>query len=924
MKRMLINATQHEELRVAIVDGQKLINLDIESIGKEQKKSNIYKGVVTRIEPSLEAAFVDYGAKRHGFLSVKDVAPDLYAASEEHHGRMHIRDVLNEGQEILVQVEKEERGSKGAALTTFISLAGCYLVLVPNNPRAAGISKRVEGEERDDLRSILDSLPLPEGMGLIARTASAGRNHAELAWDLQALLERWKTIQQVSKEKRAPLLIHQESGVIIRSIRDHLREDIHEILIDDPEVFTKTRDYVRSLRPDYVNRVKLYRDTVPLFNRYQIESTIESAFQREVKLPSGGSVVIDRTEALVSIDINSAKATKGSDIEETAVNTNLEAADEISRQLRLRDLAGLIVIDFIDMSMSNHQREVENRLREALHDDRARVQVGRISRFGLLEMSRQRLGPTLAEAIEDICPICHGHGTVRGVASLSLVILRALEEEAIKENTAQVQAQLPVEVATYLLNEKRKQLSQIEQRHHVEVVIIPNQYLQRPHYDVSRVRQDEIATQTNVSYKLIRLPQELTNEEAPQERRAEPVLKDLRGIGTTTQRQPGLFKRIFSSIFGEGKQTESKSAANEVAIESPSQSSSVDRRSARNDRSRQQRQPRSRGSTPGRARKSDNLQDSKMEPQELSEDARLQSKYADESTSDKQRGNRPERGGRTERGPRQRRTTTPESSSYTLSNKIVSDATAETVDTEQTPTVTESPYTLTNRIVPETIPQNANESQTIPTVSPYTLTNRIVPETTFENVNESQTSKPESAYTLTNRIVPETTSESANLAQTSTPESSLTNRIVPETSLEHTHVTSTAASGSAAEQRFRTEEPAITTTHVPKEVANRVEEQTFIKEELAITALSHVPEETVAKATQVETTVYPQTTEPTERNEAEESVTEEALTEEGTETSTRYPRRRKPQRPYRGPGRRRTRGGEHQQRRSPQETEPDA
>lgn len=664
MKRMLINATQPEELRVAIVDGQKLINLDIESTGKEQKKSNIYLGVVTRIEPSLEAAFVDYGAKRHGFLSVKDVAPDVYAHPvEDSHGRVHIRDVLVEGQHILVQVEKEERGSKGAALTTFISLAGCYLVLVPNNPRAAGISKRVEGDERSDLREILESLELPEGMGLIARTASAGRSHAELAWDLQALVDRWKTIKEVSKEKRGPLLIHQESGVIIRSIRDHLREDISEILIDDPEVFNKTREYVRSLRPDHVNRVKLYRDTVPLFNRYQIETTIESAFQREVKLPSGGSVVIDRTEALVSIDINSSRATKGVDIEETAFNTNLEAAEEIARQLRLRDLAGLIVIDFIDMSQTHHQREVENRLKDSLHDDRARVQIGRISRFGLLEMSRQRLGPTLAEAIEDICPTCSGHGTIRGVASLSLVILRAIEEEAIKDNTGQVHAQLPVEVATYLLNEKRKQLTQIEQKHQVEIIIIPNQYINRPHYDITRIRKEEAANQMVHSFKLIRLPgSDQSAEDMTMERRAEPVLKDLRG---SNQRQPGIIQRIISNLFGEHKEESTTTGSTTSTVESPARSAApIDRRSARGgqDRSRQgSRQPRRQPPAGGRSRRPEHSQDNRTDgtssSASLSEDALLQQKYEAGMQPEERAQRHPEgeRGGRSQRGPRQRR-----------------------------------------------------------------------------------------------------------------------------------------------------------------------------------------------------------------------------------------------------------------------------
>ncbi len=487
MKRMLINATQQEEMRVALVDGQRLYDLDIESPGHEQKKANIYKGKITRIEPSLEAAFVDYGAERHGFLPLKEIARTYFPSGYTFSGRPNIKDVIREGQEVIVQVDKEERGQKGAALTTFISVAGSYLVLMPNNPRAGGISRRIEGDERAELKEALSRLDLPKGMGLIVRTAGVGKSYEELDYDLKALLVHWQAIKDAADSGKAPFLIHQESNVIFRAIRDYLRRDIGEILIDKPRVFEEAKAHIERFRPDFMNRVKLYQNDVPLFTHYQIESQIESAFQREVRLPSGGSIVIDPTEALTSIDINSSKATKGSDIEETALNTNLEAADEIARQLRLRDLGGLIVIDFIDMTPPRHQREVENRLKDAARQDRARVQIGKISRFGLLEMSRQRLRPSLGEASQGSCPRCSGQGTIRSNESIALSILRLIEEEAIKDNTAQVNAQVPVAVGAYLLNEKRRSVQRIEKRHNCDVVIIPNQHMETPHYEVVRL-----------------------------------------------------------------------------------------------------------------------------------------------------------------------------------------------------------------------------------------------------------------------------------------------------------------------------------------------------------------------------------------------------------------------------------------------------
>ncbi len=515
MKRMLINATQKEELRVALVDGQRLFDLDIESPGHEQKKANIYKGKITRVEPSLEAAFVDYGAERHGFLPLKEIAREYFPADYVFQGRPNIRDILTEGQEVIVQVNKEERGNKGAALTTFVSLAGSYLVIMPNNPRAGGISRRIEGDERIELKEALSSLDVPEGVGLIVRTAGVGKSPEELQWDLKVLLHHWEAIKQASQSRPAPFLIHQESDVIVRAIRDYLRRDIGEILIDSPKVFEKAKAHIKLVRPDFINRVKLYQGEVPLFSHYQIESQIESAFQREVRLPSGGSIVIDVTEALTAIDINSARSTRGGDIEETALNTNLEAADEIARQLRLRDLGGLVVIDFIDMTPVRHQREVENRIRDAVRQDRARIQISRISRFGLLEMSRQRLSPSLGESSHHVCPRCQGTGKVRDNESLSLSILRLIEEEALKENTKQVHTIVPVQIASYLLNEKRKAVSSIEKRHDVEIIVVPNEAMETPHFSVFRVREGEELNE--LSYNLAKFHEVQDDAFVPEE-----------------------------------------------------------------------------------------------------------------------------------------------------------------------------------------------------------------------------------------------------------------------------------------------------------------------------------------------------------------------------------------------------------------------
>ena len=506
---MLFNATQAEELRVAIVDGQKLIDLDIESASKEQRKSNIYKGVITRVEPSLEAAFVDYGTERHGFLPFKEVARAYFKAGVDV-GHARIQDALHEGQELIVQVEKDERGNKGAALTTFISLAGRYLVLMPNNPRGGGVSRRIEGEERNELRDIMDQLPVPSGMSIIARTAGIGRSQEELAWDLGYLLQLWHAIEDASKTQKGAFLIYQEGSLVIRAIRDYFHPEIGEILIDTQSIFDQAQQFMAHVMPDNVNRVKLYHDDVPLFSRFQIEHQIETAYSRQVSLPSGGAVVIDHTEALVSVDVNSARATKGHDIEETAFRTNCEAADEIARQLRLRDLGGLIVIDFIDMENQRNQREVETRLRDALHFDRARVQMGKISRFGLMELSRQRLRPSLGETAHLPCPRCSGTGFIRGIESTALHILRIIQEEAMKENSAAIHAQVPVDVATFLLNEKRTDIHAIEARMKVNVVLIPNIHLDTPNYTIARLRHDDLNQEGALpaSYELVEAPSE--------------------------------------------------------------------------------------------------------------------------------------------------------------------------------------------------------------------------------------------------------------------------------------------------------------------------------------------------------------------------------------------------------------------------------
>ncbi|HEY7379194.1 MAG TPA: Rne/Rng family ribonuclease [Steroidobacteraceae bacterium] len=573
MKRMLVNATQAEELRVALVDGQKLYDLSIEIPSREQKKANVYKGRITRVEPSLEAAFVDYGALRHGFLPLKEVSREYFRNDGQAGGRMNIKELLQEGQELVVQVEKEERGNKGAALTTFISLAGRFLVLMPNNPRAGGVSRRIEGEERDQLREAMQDLQIPDGMGAIVRTAGVGRSSEELQWDLNNLRSAWEQIDSASKTRSAPFLIYQEGDAVTRSLRDYLSDDIGEILIDDPGAFTKAQEYMqRFMPPEYQRKLKLYQDEVPLFTRFQIESQIESAYSHKVTLPSGGSLVIDHTEALVSIDINSARSTRGGDIETTACNTNLEAAEEIARQLRLRDIGGLIVIDFIDMESQKNQRDVEDRLRSAVKQDKARIQIGRLSRFGLLEMSRQRLRPSLGESTHIACPRCTGMGTIRSVESLALAILRLIGEEARKERSARIIVQVPVDVATYLMNEKREWLNTISERSSVNVVVIPNENLQTPNYSIRRVRDDEtqLAENSVISYQMVEQQELLPDSALARDKKptteapAVPtVLPTVPAPVSTTPppnlwtgepvpQRPGIFVRLWRWLFGGG------------------------------------------------------------------------------------------------------------------------------------------------------------------------------------------------------------------------------------------------------------------------------------------------------------------------------------------------------------------------------------
>ena len=638
MKRMLFNATQAEELRVAIVDGQNLLDLDIETLGKEQRKGNIYKGIITRIEPSLEACFVDYGTDRHGFLPFKEVSRSYFRDYEG--GRARIQDVLKEGMEVIVQVEKDERGNKGAALTTFISLAGRYLVLMPNNPRGGGVSRRIEGEERQELKAAMAELDIPNGMSIIARTAGIGRSAEELEWDLNYLKQLWQAIEEAGKAHHDPYLLFMESSLLIRAIRDYFRPDIGEILVDNQEVYDQVAEFMSYVMPSNVGRLKLYQDHTPLFSRFQIEHQIESAFSRSVSLPSGGAIVIDHTEALVSIDVNSARATRGSDIEDTAFKTNMEAAEEVARQMRLRDLGGLVVIDFIDMENPKHQRDVENVLRDALKKDRARVQMGKLSRFGLLELSRQRLKPALGESSHVACPRCAGTGVTRGIESTALHVLRIIQEEAMKDNTGEVHAQVPVDVATFLLNEKRAELFAMEERLDVNVVLIPNIHLENPHYEINRIRIDDVEEDGEPSYKRVAEPEEDESakpfgSEKAKASRPEPAVKGVRHTQPAPTVAPekkaswwDSFKAWLKRIFG------GEPAPAAVAQESAEKRTTTNRNQNSNRRSNSRRQ------NPRRNNKNDG---SKVEVREVNAevaDSKFEESKSSESRNDERKDTR--------------------------------------------------------------------------------------------------------------------------------------------------------------------------------------------------------------------------------------------------------------------------------------------
>lgn len=710
MKKMLINATHREEMRVALVDGQKLYDLDIENRTRVQKKSNIYVGKITRVEPSLEAAFVDFGAERHGFLPLKEIAREyFYRNPKDVDGKMSIRDVVKEGTRLIVQVDKEERGNKGAALTTFISLPGRYMVLMPNNPRAGGISRRIEGDDRAELREALSGLEIPDGMGVIIRTAGVGRSAEELQWDLNYLLQLWEAISKEGEDNRSPVLLYQESNVIIRAVRDYLRDDVDQVLIDSPDAHKQAMDFVSMVMPKYQQRIRLYEDNIPLFNRFQIESQIESAFQREVRLPSGGSIVIDPTEALVSIDINSARATKGANIEDTALQTNLEAADEIARQLRLRDMGGLIVIDFIDMLAARNQRAVENRMRDALAIDRARVQVGRISRFGLLEMSRQRLRPSLGETSAIVCPRCTGQGTIRDTKSLALSVLRLIEEEAIKDRSAEVRAIVPVDVAAYLLNEKRTALGEIESVTKVRALVIPNPNLETPHFEVQRLRDDEVDGDEETSYKVdIAVPDTdvISDSHSANIPRQEALVQGVApsqpapvataatsdpvseapvaeapaapaadaAANTAPDGRPGLAQRLWVSFFGS-TDTDADEAETATALkaESPAEPASTDSETGEDEKPRRNRRRRRRGGAGRNQERNENAESNEAVSADAETDEASQDDAADSDDGEKRedggrrRRRRRSRGGRRSNGER---------------SESMADAESETDDTE--------------------------------------------------------------------------------------------------------------------------------------------------------------------------------------------------------------------------------------------------
>jgi len=778
MKRMLFNATQPEELRVAIVDGQKLIDLDIETAGKEQRKSNIYKAVITRIEPSLEAAFVEYGGTRHGFLPFKEVAPQYYQSGAGN--RPSIKEALREGQELLVQVEKDERGNKGAALTTYISLAGRYIVLMPNNPSGGGVSRRIEGEDRNELRDILAQLEIPKETSIIARTAGIGRNLEELQWDLNYLTQLWDAIEGAAKTEKAPSLIYLESSLVVRAIRDYFHPDIGEILIDTDDIFQQAQAFVGTVMPSNVNRIKRYYDDVPLFSRFQIEHQIESAHARQVNLPSGGAIVIDHTEALTAIDVNSARATRGSDIETTALNTNLEAAEEIARQLRLRDLGGLVVIDFIDMESSRNQREIENRVRDSLHYDRARVQTAKISRFGLLELSRQRLAPSLEEGSFTPCPRCNGIGHIRGIESSALNILRIIQEEAMKEHSAAIHVQVPVAVATFLLNEKRSDIHRIESRLKVAITLIPNEHLETPHYSIARLRPDEMTSDNQqASYKLVERPQEAKVSATAQETKIQRPQAVVQGI---TPAQPAPMcaataattkHSIFGRLFGWFKSLGEKSPAEKPVTTKPRSSNTprrerVGKRSeggrsegGRQEGNRQRNKPRrdredsARSEKPARPEANQKAQPTRSgrtprQPRVATENPALEnSPPVDTSASSDENSNRSgrkrgRRGGQRERERREQQTTEVDTSATMPSNTQAGD-TASLISEQVSSPVAESINTKQQTATPVVNQAAAKPKVAQSVVNEVVSEQQVTKEAVKQSVDEQQMAPPAAA-----------------------------------------------------------------------------------------------------------------------------------------------------------------------------------
>lgn len=829
MKRMLFNATQREELRVAMVDGQKLYDLDIETTTREQKKSNIYKGKITRIEPSLEAAFVNYGAERHGFLPLKEISRSYFVKPVEGRGRPSIRDVIEEGQEVIIQVDKEERGNKGAALTTFISLAGRYLVLMPNNPRAGGVSRRIEGDDRNEVRDAMSQLTIPEDMGLIVRTAGVGKSVEELQWDLDYLIQLWDSIDKAATDKPAPFLIYQESNIIIRAIRDYLRKDIAEILIDDKSTYEKACEFMSSVMPHNLAKVKLYSDAIPLFTRYQVESQIETAFQREVSLPSGGSIVVDHTEALLSIDINSARATKGSDIEETALQTNLEAAEEIARQLRLRDLGGLIVIDFIDMTPIRNQREVESKLRECLSMDRARVQVGRISRFGLLEMSRQRVRPSLGEQHQVVCPRCSGQGVIRSVESLALSILRIIEEDAMKENTGKIIAKLPIDVATFLLNEKRIGINEIENRSKVKIVLVPSPNLDSPHYDIQRVRLNELGRgdAMQASYDLAdekEAPEIPATTPAYTPMAEQPAVKTIAPTAPKPPAQipakPSILGRIFGTLFGAEEK-----AKNEVVISytSPERKDNISGSGSDNRKPRRSQSSRQGGAQEGgggrRRRQSSqrrNQRDNRNKPRDNKEGKNTQNKPGNKSA---QSGNKPQQDGRQRPRKSDRQSNAPD--------KEPSNVSAASVPQEETSTTSTMP------------PEKPN---TEPKMSASTAVAKTDVKNTFEPTEQvvkpdpgatDQVSQPTAAAQNSNSMAqPEqdTPSESQNQIAANAPRAVPTfPDSSPETNETHEKPSEPVSQASSSEAEATNNTDASESTNVVN-IASEASEETNTEE----------------------------------------------------------------------------------------------